>query len=519
MQDRIVTQEQAVALIKDGDTLVVGGSGGMGVPEPILAEIERAFLLGGHPRDLTVIHTTGVGDFKELGLGHLAHKGVVKRVIGGNYGPQPNFMKLIVANEVEAYNLPQGVLAQMHRAVAAGQPGVLTHVGLHTYMDPRQEGGKMNAVATEDMVQVVELVGREWLFYKAFSPTFAIIRGTTADEDGNISLEHEGTTLEGLSIAQGVHNNGGTVVCQVKRLARRGTLHPQMVKIPGFLIDHIVVIDDQPQTFGTVFDPSICGELPRPLGTIEPDPLNERRVMARRAAFALYPGAILNVGVGVSAGIPNVAAEEGISDLFVLTGEAGIIGGVPRSGLDFGSAFNPTVIVDQPYQFDFYDGGGLDVAFVSFAEVDAEGNVNVTKFGNRADGAGGFIDITQNAKRIVFSGTLTGGGLKVAVDDGTLRIDQEGRVKKFVPTVQQISYNARLGQENRQDVTFVTERAVFRMTPEGLVVTEIAPGMRLREDVLDQIGFEPKVAPDLKRMDERIFRDGPMGLRDDILAG
>lgn len=518
MRDRIVTREQAVASIKDGDTVVVGGSGGMGVAESILAQLEKTFLDGGHPRDLTVVHTTGVGDFQELGMGHLAHKGLVKRVIGGNYGPQPNFMKLIVANEVEAYNLPQGVIAQMHRAIAAGQPGVVTHVGLQTYMDPRQEGGKMNDAATEDMVEVVELAGREWLFYKAFAPDVAIIRGTTADEDGNISMEHEGTTLEGLSIAQGVHNNGGTVICQVKRLARRGSIHPQMVKIPGFLVDQVVVDENQRQTYGTAFDPSVCGELPRPLETIKPDPLNERRVMARRAAFALFPGAVLNIGVGVSAGIPNVAAEEGISDLFVLTGEAGIIGGVPRSGLDFGSAFNPTAVVDQPYQFDFYDGGGLDVAFVSFAEVDAEGNVNVTKFGNRADGAGGFIDITQNTRQIVFSGTLLGGGLKIAVADGAVRIDQEGRIHKFIPKVQQISYNARLGQETGQDVTFVTERAVFRMTAEGIVLTEIAPGIRMQEDVLNRMGFQPKVAPDLRLMDPRIFRDGPMGLRDDILA-
>lgn len=517
MIDRIVTAKKAAELIKDGDTVVVGGSGGMGVAELVLEQIEKLFLDSGQPRDLTVVHTTGVGDFKELGLGHLAHKGLVKRVIGGNYGPQPNFMKLIVDNEVEAFNLPQGVLAQMHRAVAAGQPGVITHVGLHTYIDPRQEGGKMNEAAVEDLVEVIKLDGREWLFYRAFSPNVACIRGTTADEDGNISMEHECATLEGLSIAQGVHNNGGTVICQVKRVAKRGSLHPQMVKIPGFLIDRIVVNENQGQTFTTIFDPSICGEIQRPMETIEIDPLDSRRIIARRAAFTLYPGAVLNIGVGVSAGIPNVAAEEEIQEMLVFTGEAGIIGGIPQGGLDFGSAFNPTAIVDQPYQFDFYDGGGLDISFVSFAEVDAEGNVNVTKFGNRADGAGGFINITQNAKRIVFSGTLTGGGFKAAVTNGKLRINQEGRIRKFVPQVIQISYNARLGQQNGQEVTFVTERAVFRMTPDGIVLTEIAPGIRLREDVLDRIGFSPKVSPDLQQMDPRIFHEGPMGLRNEII--
>ena len=518
MLNRVVTAEDAVNLIKDGNTVIVGGSAGMGVAEAVLVAMEKQFLDVQQPRDLTIIHTTGVGAVTDRGLNRLVHKGLVKRVIGGNFGLQLPFMKeLIVTNEIEAYNIPQGVLCQLYRAMAAKQPGVVTHVGLHTYMDPRQEGGRMNEKTTKDMIEVVELAGREWLFYKAPVANVALVRGTTADEDGNVSMEHEATTLEALSIAQAVHNAGGTVICQVKRLAQRGTLHPQMVRIPGFLIDAFVVDPDQWQNYAEPFDPSLCGEVTRPLATLKPDPLGPRRVIARRAAFELSTGAAFNLGVGVSAAIPNVVAEEGIEDLITLTVEAGVIGGIPGEALYFGSSYNPRAIMDQAYMFDFYCGGGLDVAFVSFAEVDSEGNVNVTRFGNRNDGAGGFIEITQNSKKIIFSGTLTGGGLKVAVADGEVRIDQEGSIKKFVPRVNQVSYNGHLGQERGQETMFISERAVLRMADEGLVVTEIAPGVRLQEDVLDQLSFEVKVSPDLKPMDSRIFRDGPMGLRQEIL--
>ncbi|MGQ0664320.1 MAG: acyl CoA:acetate/3-ketoacid CoA transferase [Pseudomonadota bacterium] len=519
MLNRVIAADEAAQLIKDGDTVIVGGSAGMGVAESVLEAIEKLFLGEGRPRALTILHTTGVGAVHAKGLNRLAHKGLIKRVIGGNYGLQLPFMKaLIVSDEIEAYNLPQGVICQLYRAMAAKHPGVVTHVGLDTYIDPRQEGGKMNRATTEDLIEVVTLAGQEWLFYKAPVANVALIRGTTADEDGNVGWEHEATTLEALSIAQAVHNAGGTVICQVKRLAERGTLHPQMVKVPGFLIDRFVVDPGQWQNYATPFDPSLCGEIRRPLSSVEAGPLNERRVIARRGAFELFPGAVINLGVGVSALIPNVLAEEGLERLVTLTVEAGVIGGVPGEGLYFGSACNPSAIIDQPYQFDFYDGGGLDLAFVSFAEVDSEGNVNVTRFGDRNDGAGGFIDITQNAKRIVFGGTLSGGGLKVVVADGRLRIDREGTLAKFVARVGQISYNGRRGQARGQETTFVTERAIFRMAPQGLMVTEIAPGIRLREDVLDRLGFSPQVASGLRLMDARIFRDGPMGLKAETAA-
>src|SRR5262245_38297031 len=509
----LISADKAVSLIGDNDSVIVGGNGGTGVPEAILDALERRFLAIGKPRDLTLLHVTGIGAVTEKGLCHLAHPGLIRRVIGGNFGMQLPFMKLILENEVEAYNFPQGVMAQMCRAMAANQPGVITHVGLQTYMDPRFEGGRMNARTTEAMVELLHLAGKDWLFYRApASPSVAIIRGTTADEDGYVTMDHEATTREDLSIAQAVHNAGGTVICQIKRLARRGSLHPQMVKVPGFLIDHFVLDPEQQQTYATAYDPSRSGEMEVPISTIAPDPLTERRVIARRAACELRPGDIVNLGVGISAMIPNVAAEEGIEDLITLTVESGVIGGVPGHAREFGTAINPRAILDQAYQFDFYDGGGLTCAFLSFAEVDSEGNVNVTRFGNRYDGAGGFIDITQNTRRLVFSGTLTGGSPDIAVEEGQLRIRKEGNFRKFVERVQQVSFSGRRALGAGQTVTVITERAVFRLDNEGLVLQEIAPGVRLKEDVLDRLGFAPRIAIDLRAMDARLFRPGAMGL-------
>lgn len=509
----IITAEQAALRVGDGETVIVGGNGGTGAPEAVLEALEQRFLRTGSPSALTLFHVTGIGAVTEKGLCRLAHEGLVSRVIGGNFGLQLPFMKLILGDRLEAYNFPQGVMSQMCRAMAAKQPGVITHVGLGTYMDPRQDGGRMNRVTREDLVEVVNLAGREWLFYHAPVPNVAIIRGTTADEDGYVAMEEEGTTREDLSMAQAVHNAGGTVICQVKRLTKRGALHPQMVQIPGFLIDYLVVAPEQQQTYGTVYDPSRCGAMQAPASALQPDPLTERRVIARRAAFELRAGDVVNLGVGISAMIPNVAAEEGIEELITLTVESGVIGGVAGHGREFGTAVNPRAIIDQPYQFDFYDGGGLSCAFLSFAEIDAEGNVNVTRFGNRYDGSGGFIDISQNARRLVFSGTFTGGGLDVGVGQGLLNIRKDGAFVKFVKRVGQVSFNGARACERGQSVTIVSERAVFRLAPQGLVLTEIAPGVRLEEDVLARMAFRPHVSPDLRVMDHRLFQDGPLGLK------
>jgi len=508
----LITARDAAHLVKDGDILTVGGNGGTGVPESLLVALEQRFRETEKPAGLTLFHVTGVGAATEQGLCRLAYPGLVSCVYGGNFGLQIPFMKLIRENRIQGYNFPQGVMAQLCRAMAGKQPGVLTHVGLHTYMDPRQEGGRMNESTTGERIRLMEIDGREYLLYQAPTPNIAFLRGTSADEDGYISMEHEATTREDLSLAQAVHNAGGIVVCQVKRLVRRGTQHPQMVKIPGFLIDHVVLEPEQKQTYTTQYDPSRCGEVRVPISTLRPDPLTLRRVIARRAALELHTGDVVNLGVGISAMIPNVAAEEGIDEQITLTVESGVVGGVPGYAREFGTAYNPRAILDQPYQFDFYDGGGLDCAFLSFAEVDAHGNVNVTRFGDRYDGSGGFINITQGAKRLVFSGSLTGGSLDAQVEDGRLLIRREGQLKKFVPEVGQISFNGRLARERGQDVLFISERAVFRLDADGLILTEIAPGVDLRKDVLDQMAFEPRVSPDLKLMDARLFRDGPMGL-------
>jgi propionate CoA-transferase len=515
----ILTAEEAAALVRDADTLIVGGNGGTGVAEAVLDALEQRFLGGAGPHGLTLIHITGVGAVTEKGLCHLAHEGMIARVIGGNFGLQVPFMRLVRDELIDAYNFPQGVMSQLCRAMAAKHPGVLTHVGLKTYMDPRQDGGRMNARTTLPLVELVEVLGQEWLLYHVPAPpNVALIRGTSADEDGYISMEHEGTTREDLSIAQAVHNAGGTVICQVKRIVKRGAVHPQLVKIPGFLIDHVVLEPGQMQTYGTAYDPARSGETRVPVASILPDPLTERRVIARRAAFELRPRDVVNLGVGISAMIPNVAAEEGIEDLITLTVESGVVGGVPGHSREFGTAINPRAILDQAYQFDFYDGGGLTCAFLSFAEVDQAGNVNVTRFGDRRDGSGGFIDITQNARRLIFNGTLTAGKLDIGVADGGLAIRRDGAFRKFVPQVGQISFSAAFAAQRGQEVSYVTERCVFQLEDGGITLTEIAPGVRLKQDVLAQMDFRPRISPQLKQMDPRIFRPGPMGIGEQFVT-
>lgn len=514
----IITADQAAGLLKDGDFVMAGGNGGSGVPEAIYEAIGKRFQAGAGPHGLTLFNITGVGAVTEKGMCHFAHRGMVKRVIGGNYGMQLPFIEMIVANEIEAYNFPQGVMTHLCRAMAGGQPGVLTHVGIGTYMDPAQDGGRMNACTREDLVERVHVGGGDYLFYKAPGvPTVAIIRGTSVDEDGYVSMEHEATAREDLSMAQAVSNAGGTVICQVKRLVKSGSLNPHMVKIPGFLIDHFVLEPEQRQTYTTVYDPARSGETRLPVEAIEPDALSPRRVIARRAAFELMPGDVVNLGVGISAMIPNVAAEEGFAETITFTVESGAVGGVPGHAREFGTSINPRLILDQGYQFDFYDGGGLSCAFLSFAEVDADGNVNVTRFGKRYDGAGGFINITQNTQRLVFSGSLTGGSSDIRVAEGGLAIHRDGPVKKFVPQVGQVSFSGQLARARGQQVSFVTDRAVFELAADGLVLTEIAPGVRLQEDVLDRIGFTVRVSDQLRTMDARIFAAGPMGMREHYL--
>ena len=512
---QVLTAAEVAALIKDGQTIASGGFVSSAIPEALISALEKRFLETGSPKNLTYFYAGSQGNRDGRGGDRFAHKGMTKRVIAGHYNTAPALGKCILNNEIEGYNFPQGTLSQLCRDIAAKRVGTITHVGLHTFVDPRNQGGKLNDITKEDLVEVVNIGGQERLWYKSFPIDVAFLRGSYADEMGNVTMHREIGAGEVTALAQAAKNSGGKVYVQVEKIVSAGTLDPRLVKIPGIYVEALVVgsKEEHQQTYDCEFDPSLTGDVRIPISSIEFPPLSAKKIIGRRAAMELKEDTIVNLGIGVPEFISMVANEEGIGDYMTLTVEAGPVGGVPVGGARFGAAINPDCILNHNEQFDFYDGGGIDFAFLGLAQADREGNVNVSKFGPRLAGPGGFINITQNAKRLCYCGTFTAGSFKSDVKDGKLVIIKEGEEKKFIDKVEHVTFSGKFAAEKGQPVMYITERAVFELRKDGVYLTEVAPGIDIKTQILDLMDFVPKTEGEPKLMDPRIFRDELMGLK------
>ena len=519
MKNKVISADEAIALVRDGDVVCTTGFVQSCIPEALHAALEKRFVATAKPKGLTLIMCAGAGDSKGLGTGRLHHEGLLSRVIAANFGRMPKVAQAAQENKIQGYNLPQGVISKLYRTCASGQPGLFTKVGLHTYVDPRLGGGKVNEVTTEDIVKLVEVDGRQWLFYKATPIDVALIRATSADPSGNLSMEKEALTLDALAQAMAAHNNGGVVIAQVERIVEQGSIKPKDVRVPGILVDCVVVADSPEMhrmNYGVMYDPSLSGEVRVPVDAMPKMEFDERKIIARRAAFELPPNGVINLGVGAPDGVASVANEEKVTPYITMTTEAGAIGGVLAGGSSFGASANAHSVIDQNMMFDFYHGGGLDLTCLGMAECDEHGNVNTSKFGGRLNGCGGFIDISQNARAVVFAGTFTAGGLKVEIAYGKMRIAQEGRARKFVKNVEQVTFSGKYASDKSQPVIYVTERCVFQLTSGGLELIEVAPGIDIEKHILAQMDFKPIINKPMP-MDRRIFLDEPMDLLSELL--
>ncbi len=517
---KVVSSSEVVKYIKDGDMVAISGSGGSGSCEAVLKAIKDAFLATGRPRNLGVTCGISPGNLTEdeVGMNMLAKPGLVSKAICAHLGMGRVFGNAIGNNQFSAFAVPLGVMNHLYRAIAGKEIGVLTHIGLNTFADPRLNGCRANEKANElpDIVELVNLDNKEALLYKAFPINVAIVKATYADSDGNVSLEHEAVIGEQYNMAIAAHNSGGIVIAQVEKVVPKGSLKARNAIIHSSYVDYVVVAEPD-YSLGEYnmpkYRPEITGDIKIPLESVAIRPLDNRKVCGRRAAMELKCGDVINLGVGMPDSVANVAIEEDFSDDIYLSVETGPTGGVPIGGVAFGGSMNPDSVVSTAEQFDAYNGGSLNMAILGLAEVDEEGNVNVSKFGTRVTGPGGFINITQCTKKVVFMGTFTTSGLDEEIKNGKLIIKTEGKKKKFVKTVEQVTFSAKQARINGQEILYVTERGVFKLDKEGITLIEIAPGVDINKDILDPMEFRPNISDELKLMDERIFIDAKMNLK------